>query len=267
MSQKKNLRAENSLSRFIEGPAINNDVQLRQLLETADQLPDAVLITLDYSTRSFEHVGKGIQSLIGYNAQEMLNKGTAGIISITEPEEVPYLTAVQSAYVQQARATQFDTRSVVFHEYAYSVTHHSGHKVPVVSLIVMLTYGLQRQLVYGVGFIIPRDERMEATIGVCKGILREIKIRHNEVYEHRDYVPSRQPLPKHHYDEIVDNITSREREVLAMMAQGHSSSQIATELSITTNTVESHRKKLLEKFQARNAAELIHKASKVFWLE
>jgi DNA-binding CsgD family transcriptional regulator len=267
MSQKKNLRADTSLVRFIDGPVIKNDPKLREHLESADQLSDAALMVLDFSARTFEHVSKVISSFVGYESQEFLNRGTPMAVAITASEEVPYLTAVQSAYVQQARVPGFDGRSLVFHEYSYTLIHHDGKKIPIISTGIVLTYGPQRQLGIGVGFQVLRNDGYENSLTSCKNILKDIKLRHNEIYLHNEYVPSKALSPKHHCDNIVDSITSREREVLGMMARGHSSSQIAAELTITTNTVESHRKKLLEKFQARNAAELIHKASKVFWLE
>jgi DNA-binding CsgD family transcriptional regulator len=61
-------------------------------------------------------------------------------------------------------------------------------------------------------------------------------------------------------------ITGRERQVLGMIALGNSSRIISKELGISFHTVETHRKKLLEKFKARNTAELLTKASKIFWL-
>jgi len=45
------------------------------------------------------------------------------------------------------------------------------------------------------------------------------------------------------------------------MAQGLSSKEIASHLSISVHTVESHRKNLRFKFDAKNSSELIMKAS------
>jgi DNA-binding NarL/FixJ family response regulator len=66
---------------------------------------------------------------------------------------------------------------------------------------------------------------------------------------------------------VLERITPRELEVLVLIAKGYSTPDIAAQLAIAANTVESHRKKLLEKFEAKNVAELIKKASKVYWLE
>lgn len=54
--------------------------------------------------------------------------------------------------------------------------------------------------------------------------------------------------------------TDREMEVLRMLASGATTEEISARLGISANTTETHRRHLLEKFNARNVAELITKA-------
>ncbi len=61
-------------------------------------------------------------------------------------------------------------------------------------------------------------------------------------------------------------ISSREKEVLQLIGEGYSSKQIADILYISNHTAISHRKNLIEKFQVKNTAQLIKKASKVMEL-
>lgn len=64
----------------------------------------------------------------------------------------------------------------------------------------------------------------------------------------------------------VATISSREKEVLKLVAEGYSSKQIADILFISNHTAISHRKHLIEKFQVKNTAQLIKRASKVMEL-
>jgi DNA-binding NarL/FixJ family response regulator len=48
----------------------------------------------------------------------------------------------------------------------------------------------------------------------------------------------------------------REREVLQLLAEGHTSSEIAARLSVATSTVETHRRNLMQKLDLHNVAEL-----------
>lgn len=53
-----------------------------------------------------------------------------------------------------------------------------------------------------------------------------------------------------------DLLTEREREVLQLLAEGHSSREIAERLVITENTVRAHRANLMSKLGLHNTAEL-----------
>lgn len=58
----------------------------------------------------------------------------------------------------------------------------------------------------------------------------------------------------------MNSLTAKEREVLMLVSSGLTTKEIANQLSISHHTVESHRKNLLRKCQAKNSAELIQKS-------
>ena len=58
-------------------------------------------------------------------------------------------------------------------------------------------------------------------------------------------------------------VTPREKEVLALLAEGKTTPEIADLLFISKLTVETHRRNLLQKFNVSNAASLIHKAAEM----
>ena len=58
----------------------------------------------------------------------------------------------------------------------------------------------------------------------------------------------------------ADELTPRETEVLRLVAQGYTSQQIADQLSISTNTVETHRAHIMEKLGLRGRAQLFRYA-------
>ncbi|MGG7549777.1 response regulator [Chryseobacterium arthrosphaerae] len=62
-------------------------------------------------------------------------------------------------------------------------------------------------------------------------------------------------------DEKSIRLTNREKEVLDLIAAGKTTMQMAQQLFISKFTIESHRKNLLQKFEAKNVAELIRKAA------
>lgn len=63
-------------------------------------------------------------------------------------------------------------------------------------------------------------------------------------------------------DAMVQNITSRELEILQLIALGLTSQDISQKLFISKNTVETHRKNLLAKLNVKNTASLLKFAYK-----
>lgn len=61
---------------------------------------------------------------------------------------------------------------------------------------------------------------------------------------------------------MVEKLSDREMEVLEEIAKGLTTQEIAKKLFISKNTVETHRKNLLYKLEAKNTAELITNAYK-----
>jgi len=58
-------------------------------------------------------------------------------------------------------------------------------------------------------------------------------------------------------------LSSREKEVLEFLAQGRTTSQIASDLFISENTVKTHVRHILEKLEASNRAEAVSKATQM----
>jgi DNA-binding NarL/FixJ family response regulator len=62
-------------------------------------------------------------------------------------------------------------------------------------------------------------------------------------------------------------VSNREQEVLELLFQGMTTREIADELYLSHHTVESHRKNLINKFEARNSVHLIYLALKKGYLK
>lgn len=68
-------------------------------------------------------------------------------------------------------------------------------------------------------------------------------------------------------DGFAFNLSQRERQVLGLIARERTTQEIAAELFISENTVESHRRNLLYKLDARNVAGLVRIAMEKGLLE
>lgn len=58
-------------------------------------------------------------------------------------------------------------------------------------------------------------------------------------------------------EDALSRLTGREREVLQLISEGKTNKEIARILSLSINTVESHRKHVMEKLDLHNTAEIV----------
>jgi len=63
--------------------------------------------------------------------------------------------------------------------------------------------------------------------------------------------------------EPLDALTPRQREILQLAAEGHSSKEIAQRLGLSPRTVEAHRAQLMERLDLHDVAGLVRFAVKV----
>jgi two-component system, NarL family, response regulator NreC len=62
---------------------------------------------------------------------------------------------------------------------------------------------------------------------------------------------------RRHVTDPLDLLTSREREVLQMIAEGKTNKEIATALNLSVYTIEAHRGRVMEKLNLHSTGELV----------
>lgn len=62
-----------------------------------------------------------------------------------------------------------------------------------------------------------------------------------------------------------DRLSCRETQVVDLTAAGFSSADIASKLGISVNTVEFHRRRIMQKLGVSNAAEMVSRATELGW--
>ena len=129
-------------------------------------------------------------------------------------------------------------------------------KYPYVFIIGLSTFNqqsfIQKMMDNGAsGYVLKnatQEELMEAIKTVVKG----------KIYLS---IEASQTLQKNEATNIV--LTRREKEVLELIAEGMTNNVIAQKLFISPSTVDTHRKNLLAKLEAKNTASLIRMATQL----
>lgn len=99
----------------------------------------------------------------------------------------------------------------------------------------------------------------EEVIQTVKGTLEGVKFFTPKVVEALIEFSFRRG-PEKPQQQLHDDLSEREMEVLMLITQGKSTKEIADKLFLSTHTVYTHRKNILKKLSCKSAAELINYA-------
>ena len=147
-----------------------------------------------------------------------------------------------------------------------------NQKAPEIKILVLTTfdddeYVIQAMTQGAKGYLLkdtPSQELAQAIRSIDRGYtqlapgLFEKAIQHN-----REIVATKKPIAANIPPEF-EKLTSREKEVLQLIAQGYNNREIATQLYITERTVKNHVNSILRRLQLRDrtqAAIFAHKVS------
>ena len=141
----------------------------------------------------------------------------------------------------------------------FEITRRVREHAPKTGVIVLSMYGHDQYVIEALrrgaaGYVVTQTKGTE--------LIRAVRT----VAVGRHYVSA--PLSKHSVAiwlqrarsatlDPYETLTSREREVFQLVCEGHSNASIASRLSISRRTGESHRANFMRKLQLRNQAELI----------
>jgi DNA-binding NarL/FixJ family response regulator len=106
---------------------------------------------------------------------------------------------------------------------------------------------IEKMLEYGAsGYLIKNADRSE--------IMEAIQaVMHGKKYLSADA----SQVVRHAQNDNTTMLTRREKEVLALIAEGLTNQEIANQIFVSVSTVDTHRKNLLQKLNAKNTASLV----------
>ncbi|MEO6317023.1 MAG: response regulator transcription factor [Chitinophagaceae bacterium] len=127
-------------------------------------------------------------------------------------------------------------------------------KYPGVHVIGLSTFNqqsfIQKMMENGAsGYVLKNATQQELMEGIHTVLRGKQYLSHEAAQSLRKNINGENPV-----------LTRREKEVLELIAEGMTNNEIAQKLFISSTTVDTHRKNLLSKFEAKNVASLIKMA-------
>jgi DNA-binding NarL/FixJ family response regulator len=186
----------------------------------------------------------GIRALLGLNEDiKIVGEASDGRVAIKKAEEL-----VPDIILMDIAMPGMD---------GLEATHHILKHNPRAKIIVLTQYDNREYILSAikagaVGYVSKRALGSEL-VGAIKAVHRGDSFLYPsaaaaliEEYRQRDKI-----------SDPYDQLTSREREILKLIAEGHTSQQIASMLVISSKTVLGHRSRIMTKLSLHNRTELI----------
>jgi DNA-binding CsgD family transcriptional regulator len=242
-----------------------DDEDFLHAIHQISSLPNTFTAISSPLHRKIYFASPSIYELTGYPSQRFVDEGYEFLFSITAPESIPQLLEKIRTSFAKSEEKDFDPRVPSVYEFINDFIRPDATRITVLTFTIVIGYttdGIPETII---SIIFPDSAELYAPY---KALLQRLKEQHNQLVQHPAFQRKEETLKKVFVLKSENQkLTPRELEVLKLLAKGFTSAEIADKLFIGENTVETHRRNLLSKFEAKNMAELIKKASKVYWLE
>lgn len=208
-----------------------------------------VILLADFTKKSFVFAHKGYESLTGYTSKYLTGGGIDALFEKLRENDFDIVNnkIFQKNYSVVREINPEEINKYVF-SYSYRFKKKDGEFITI----------LQR-----LSYLLSPDG---SPIGAV-GYLEDISIYNDgsqlvHAIEHLNNNNPQKPkqiVYKNYFSQDLEKtaISKRELEVLKWISEGFASKQVAEKLNISMNTVNNHRKKMLQKTNSKNTAELL----------
>ncbi|MFD2201252.1 helix-turn-helix transcriptional regulator [Shivajiella indica] len=239
----------------IQSEAIKTKIE--QLQAELESFPDSFFALFWLYTHDFLYVSPSIEQVTGHPYPLFEKQGMVFFTSIIPPELIENI--YQTMY-SQAEKIQNHTDGIFADEFLHvkaAVFDTAKKRISVNYNAVLLDEKAFDPISYLVlcSWIDTRNKAEEDIL------LLENDIK-NKLMEAKNYY-FKANQARFQFLQNKNKISEREKEVALLLSQGYSTKNISDQLHISFNTVESHRKNLLQKLAAKNTAELVYKLNQV----
>ncbi len=243
-----------------------------------DQLLDKIYNHSDFfsyiahvKSGRYLHVSPSFTKITGYPITEIEQKGVNFYMEHVPKEDVLAIMERQAETFKEVTKPDFDPELPNFVEMHSRFQKNDGSYISNIALATAFAYLPNGEFDFVlVGVLAQSTEPLkdQHTKEEMAGLLTEAKKLYRLIYPQKPIVKGNDGLTKIIFElQPQHTLTPKEKDVLKKIAQGLSTKEIASALKVSENTVETHRKNMLLKMEAKNVAELVKKASKLYWLD
>jgi DNA-binding CsgD family transcriptional regulator len=207
---------------------------------------------VDYSTKHYLHVSESCSDVMGYTANYLMETGLEHYLSNWHPDDFFVINKIVfPSNLAFLKTIPLEEYAEFIFSYNYRLKNPKGEFVTLLQRFSYVAGTDSGQLagMIGVAFDITHyknDTTIVQTIEKCvptkDGILNELVYK--KVHPALNYQNK--------------SLSKKENEILKLIAEGFASKQIAGKMKLSVNTINNHRRNMLQKTGCKSSSEMIN---------
>jgi len=195
---------------------------------------------------SFEYVSKNFTACLGLERSALKAKGMQYFWSRIHPEDLEqWLKALNDLMKFTLDKIDLEERSKMSYTWNYRFKNSKNDFVNIIQNTTPLQFDVDEKPIIGLAHYTILSGELKMPVCASAKLLND-KMEYETVY----YNNFSQKL-------LSDGVSNRERDIIRLLALNYSSKQIGEKLSISSNTVDTHRRNILKKLNISSTGELI----------
>ena len=226
-----------------------NARQYLQVVEAFAQTMHQCVYIIDHYKQGFLYVSDNPLFLCGQSAQEVRKAGYNFYLEHVPPEELSMLLEIKEAGVRFYNKVPVNERLNYTISYDFHLIQPNKRRILVNHKLTPLVLDDEHNIWLALCVVTHSPNNEAGNIIITKrGEKQKLSLRYDLT-------------TKEWIAEKRIRLTARQKEILALSAQGITMNEIAKELAISSDTVKLHKKNIFEKLRVKNMVEAIHYAT------
>lgn len=206
---------------------------------------NSMIFLLDFSDLKYKYISDSAVKVLGYTKEEMIQNGFEWIFSLYHPGDIDFKKEVMQDILACIKKIPVQMRSTILVRYDFRAIKKNGEVIYLLEEIMYPEFDEKGMPILALCFIHDISSYKSGESHTCS--IYQKKGNDYRLVQSKNYSPNKNP----------ENISAREKQVLAQFAKGLTTKQVADILFVSQNTIKTHRKNILQKLNAQNSVEAI----------
>lgn len=191
-------------------------------------------------------LSEGVEQITGYSYNEAIAMGPELLVRFTHPEDYAFAMQTNQKAIEILYKQAPEDRAYFVCSFYYRGLRKDGTELSIQHQIFPIGFDIQGNP-YVFAMILTNISHLNLQRNP-RTVLFDKKRNQLQVISPGDFFIAGKPI----------KYSKREKEVLRLLASGHSSKSIAEKLGLSFHTIATYRKRLLEKTEVKNTTELVN---------